>query len=187
MSLSEGSPKPSTTLRKVPGTDGRVVEGSGYLLAVGDLRAKKNLGVLVEAGRRLDMKVVLAGLGDPGPLAAPHVEMTGWVDDDRLDELMRGAAVLVHPSLYEGFGLVLVEAMARGTPVACADATALPETAGGAAELFDPRSAASVAGAIVRALDRRDELAELGRARVAGLSWERTAAETRAVYAEVLA
>ena len=179
--------QPSTTLRKGPGPFGRVVEGSGYLLAVGDLRAKKNLGVLVEAARRLDMKVVLAGLGDPGPLAAPHVEVAGWVDDARLDALMRGAAVLVHPSLYEGFGLVLVEAMARGTPVACADATALPETAGGAAELFDPRSAASVTGGLVRAIDRREELAELGRARVAELSWERTAAETRAVYEEVLA
>ena len=51
---------------------------------------------------------------------------------------MRGADLLVHPSLYEGFGLVLLEAMARGCPVARADATALPETAGGAAELFDP-------------------------------------------------
>ena len=158
-----------------------------YLLAVGDVRAKKNLGVLVEAGRRLDMKVVLAGIGDPGPLAAPHVEATGWVDDERLDALMRGAAVLVHPSLYEGFGLVLVEAMARGTPVACSDATALPETAGGAAELFDPRSVASVAGAIVRAIDRREELADLGRRRAAELSWERTADETRAVYEELIA
>lgn len=170
----------------LPGGEGEASSGD-YLLAVGDLRAKKNLAVLVEAGRRLDMKVVLAGLGDPGPLAAPHVEVTGWVDDERLDALMRGAAVLVHPSLYEGFGLVLVEAMARGTPVACADATALPETAAGAAELFDPRSAASVAGAIVRAIDRREELAVLGRVRVAELSWERTAAETRAVYDEVRA
>jgi glycosyltransferase involved in cell wall biosynthesis len=161
--------------------------GGEYLLAVGDLRAKKNLGVLVEAARRLGLRLVLAGLGDAGPLAAPHVEATGWVDDERLDALMRGAAVLVHPSLYEGFGLVLVEAMARGTPVACADATALPETAEGAAELFDPRSPASVAGAITRALERSDELARLGRARAAGLSWERTAAATRAVYEELLA
>ena len=158
-----------------------------YLLAVGDLRAKKNLGVLVAAARRLGMRLVLAGLGEAGPLAAPHVEATGWVDDARLDALMRGAAALVHPSLYEGFGLVLVEAMARGTPVACADATALPETAGAAAELFDPRSAAAVAAAIVRAIERRDELAALGRARVAELSWERTAAQTLAVYEELLA
>jgi glycosyltransferase involved in cell wall biosynthesis len=157
-----------------------------FVLAVGDVRAKKNLGVLVEATRRLGLRLVLAGLGDAGALAAPHVEATGWVSDERLDALIRGASVLVHPSLYEGFGLVVVEAMARGTPVACADATALPETAGGAAELFDPHDAADVADAITRALGRREELAALGRERVAGLSWKRTAAETRAVYEELL-
>lgn len=157
-----------------------------YLLAVGDLRAKKNLGVLVEAGRRLGLEVVLAGLGDAGPYAAPHVRATGWLSDAALDELLRGAAVLVHPSLYEGFGLVVVEAMARGVPVACADATALPETAAGAAELFDPHDAAAVAAAIERALSRREELRTAGMERVAALSWERTAALTEAVYAEVL-
>jgi glycosyltransferase involved in cell wall biosynthesis len=162
------------------------VPAGDYVLAVGDVRAKKNLGVLVEATRRLGVRLVLAGLGDPGPLAAPHVEATGWVDDARLDALMRGARVLAHPSLYEGFGLVLVEAMARGTPVACADATALPETAGGAAELFDPHDPAAVAAALERAVARRDELAALGRARAASLSWARTAALTRAVYEELL-
>jgi glycosyltransferase involved in cell wall biosynthesis len=169
----------------LPVGDAPAPEGD-YLLAVGDVRAKKNLGVLVEAGRRLGVRVVLAGVGDAGTLAAPHVQATGWVDDARLDALLRGAAVLVHPSLYEGFGLVLVEAMARGTPVACADATALTETAAGAAELFDPRDAASVAAAVERAMARRDELASLGRARVGELSWERTAALTRAVYEELL-
>jgi glycosyltransferase involved in cell wall biosynthesis len=162
-----------------------VVPGS-YLLAVGDVRAKKNLGVLVEAGRRLGLEVVLAGLGDPGPLAAPHVRATGWVSDAELDELMRGAAVLVHPSLYEGFGLVIVEAMARGVPVACADATALPQTTAGAAELFDPHDPVSVSDAIERAIGRRDELRALGLARAAALSWERTAELTKAVYAELL-
>jgi glycosyltransferase involved in cell wall biosynthesis len=147
-----------------------------YLLAVGDVRAKKNLGVARGAAARLGLPLVEVGVG--GSL--------GYVDDARLDALMRGAAALVHPSLYEGFGLVVLEAMARGTPVACADATALPETAGGAAELFDPRSEASAADAIARALDRRDELAERGRARAAEFSWERTAAMTRAVYEELL-
>lgn len=162
------------------------VTPGGYLLAVGDLRAKKNLGVLVEAGRRLELEVVLAGLGEAGPLAAPHVRATGWLTDAALDELMRGAAVLVHPSRYEGFGLVVVEAMARGVPVACADATALPETAAGAAELFDPDDPVSVSDAVERALGRRDELAQAGRERAAALSWERTAALTRAVYEELL-
>ena len=160
--------------------------GFEYVLAVGDVRAKKNLGVLVEATRRLGVRLVLAGLGDPGPLAASHVEVTGWVSDERLDALMRGAAVLAHPSLYEGFGLVLVEAMARGVPVACARATALPETAGGAAELFDPHDPLDVCSAIARAMDRRDELRALGHARVGFLSWASTAAQTRAVYEELL-
>ena len=169
-----------------PPADVRPAREGDYLLAVGDLRQKKNLGVLVEAARRLGVPVVLAGPGDPGPLRGPGVEATGWLDDARLDALMRGAAVLVHPSVYEGFGLVVLEAMARGVPVACADATALPETAGGAAELFDPRDVASVAAAVERALARRDELAAAGRARAAGFSWERTAAMTRAVYEELL-
>jgi len=161
-------------------------DGGEYLLAVGDLRRKKNLGVLVEAARRLGARLVLAGLPAGAPVAGPGVEVAGWVDDARLDALLRGASVLVHPSLYEGFGLVVVEAMARGVPVACADATALPQTAGGAAELFDPHDPAAVAAAIERARARRDELAALGRARVAELSWARTAALTKAVYEELL-
>jgi glycosyltransferase involved in cell wall biosynthesis len=159
-----------------------------YVLAVGDVRKKKNLGVLVEATRRLGTRLVVAGVdGGAAPaLRRDGVELTGWVDDARLDALMRGASVLAHPSLYEGFGLVVVEAMARGVPVACADASALPETASGAAELFDPHDAADVAAAIGRAASRRDELAALGRRRASQLSWERTAAMTRAVYEEVL-
>jgi glycosyltransferase involved in cell wall biosynthesis len=160
--------------------------GGEYLLAIGDLRRKKNLGVLVEAARALGVRLVLAGLPAGAHAAGPGVEVTGWVDDARLDALLRGASVLVHPSLYEGFGLVVVEAMARGVPVACADATALPQTAGGAAELFDPHDPIAVAAAIDRARGRRAELAALGRARVAPLSWERTAALTRAVYEELL-
>ena len=165
-----------------PGAAGR----APYLLAVGDLRAKKNLGRLVEAWRRLDTghRLVLAGLGEA---PWPGVEAPGFVADDELDALLRGADLLVHPSLYEGFGLVVAEAMARGTPVACARATALPETAGGAAELFDPLDVSDMAAAIERALGQRAELALLGRERAAGWSWERTARETAAVYAEAAA
>ncbi len=99
---------------------------------------------------------------------------------------MASATALLDPSEHEGFGLPVVEAMARGIPVACADATALPETAGGAAELFDPRDARDCADAIGRAIGRREELAAAGRAHAASYSWERTAALTRAVYEELL-
>ncbi|HEX6391129.1 MAG TPA: glycosyltransferase family 1 protein [Solirubrobacteraceae bacterium] len=157
-----------------------------YLLAVGDVRAKKNLERLIAAWQQLDSghRLVLAGHGD---MRVPEgVSITGFLPDAELDALMRGAALLVHPSLYEGFGLVIAEAMARGVPVACADATALPETAGDAAELFDPLDVDEIAAAIVRALGRADELSALGRARAAGWSWQQTAAQTADVYRELI-
>jgi glycosyltransferase involved in cell wall biosynthesis len=166
-----------------------------YLLAVGDLRRKKNFARLATAyaqlrarghGQRLIIVGLDAGEGEAIRHAAgPHpVELPGYVDDEQLDALIRGADVLVHPSLYEGFGLILVEAMARSVPLAVADATALPETAGGAAELFDPCNVDAMADAIERALARRDELIAIGRRRVAELSWQRTAAATVSVYGE---
>ena len=112
--------------------------------------------------------------------------MTGYLPDDELDALMRGTELLVHPSLYEGFGFVVVEAMARGVPVACAHATALPETAGDAAVFFDPLDPAGIATAITTALDRRAELTAAGRERAAQFSWDATAEQTAAVYRELL-
>lgn len=167
-----------------------------YLLAVGDLRAKKNLGRLVEAFGRLrrdglSHRLVLAGAdaGAGAALRAPGVELTGYVDDARLDALIRGADALVHPSLYEGFGLVVVEAMARDCPVAAARATALPETAGDAAHWFDPLDVGHMARAVREVLEDRalrSRLVEAGRARAGALSWARTAALTADVYRELL-
>jgi glycosyltransferase involved in cell wall biosynthesis len=157
-----------------------------YILAVGDLREKKNLGRLVSAWQRAQLphRLVLAGLGE---MEVPEgVQLTGYVGDGRLDALMRGADLLVHPSLYEGFGLVLVEAMARGTPVAAARATALPETAGDAAVLFDPLDVDDIAAAIVRALGERESLTARGLARAAQFTWEATARATADVYGELL-
>jgi glycosyltransferase involved in cell wall biosynthesis len=164
-----------------------LADGEPYLLAVGDLRAKKNLERLVRAWGMLGTghRLVLAGLGDPDGLPA-SVEVVGYVDDDRLDALMRGADVVVHPSLYEGFGLVVLEAMARGVPVAAADVTALPETGGDAAVYFDPLDPAAIARGIREALQARADLAARGRARAARFSWRRTADETAAVYRELL-
>jgi glycosyltransferase involved in cell wall biosynthesis len=172
-----------------------------YLLAVGDLRRKKNLVRLVRAFAALHRdpgiphRLVLAGLdtgaGQTIRAAAGDapLDLTGYVDDARLDALIRGADLLVYPSLYEGFGLVIVEAMARGCPVAAADATALPEAAGGAAALFDPLDEERMAATILRVLEDgelRAGLVERGRARAAELSWERTAELTAQVYRELL-
>jgi glycosyltransferase involved in cell wall biosynthesis len=169
-----------------------------YLLAVGDLRRKKNFRALAAAFKSLHdggypHRLVIAGVdAGEGPAVraaagdAP-LELTGYLADDELDALMRGADVLVHPSLYEGFGLVVLEAMARGVPVACANATALPETAGGAAALFTPTDPKDIAAMIEVALVKREEMAAAGRARAAEFSWQRTAEQTAAVYRELVA
>lgn len=157
--------------------------GEPYVLAVGDLRPKKNLDRLVDAWRAADTgrRLIVAGVGRA---PWPDVEAPGYLPDPQLDALLRGADLFVHPSLYEGFGIAVAEAMARGVPVACSSATALRELAQGAAELFDPHDVDAIAGAMQRALARAAELSGAGRERVAGLSWERTARETAAVYAE---
>lgn len=174
--------------------------GGPYVLAVGDLRAKKNLVRLVRAFRALreqglEHRLVLAGpeAGEGARLRAEAgdapVELTGWLDDDALDALLRGADALVHPSLYEGFGIVLVEAMARGVPVVCSTATALPETAGDAAAYFDPVDEAALAGTLRDVLEDRalrERLVAAGLQRAARFSWARTARETAAVYMEAL-
>jgi glycosyltransferase involved in cell wall biosynthesis len=181
----------------LPIGDASPPSGEPYVLAVGDLRAKKNLRRLVRAwrmlrGEGLEHRLVLAG-GDAGEGEALRaeaggepLELLGYVDDARLDALMRGAGALAHVSLYEGFGLVVVEAMARGIPVVAARATALPEAGGDAAVYVDPLDEASIAGGLRDALARRDELAAAGRARAARLSWARTAEATAAVYRELL-
>jgi glycosyltransferase involved in cell wall biosynthesis len=102
---------------------------------------------------------------------------------DTLVDLYRSAACLVFPSLYEGFGLPPLEAMACGCPVAVSNATSLPEVCGDAAEYFDPLSPEEAAAAVQRALDGR--LVERGRARAAGFTWEACARAHDAVYRDL--
>jgi glycosyltransferase involved in cell wall biosynthesis len=118
------------------------------------------------------------------------VRFLSWVPDADLEGLYRAAACFVFPSLYEGFGLPVLEAMERGLPVACSDRSSLPEVAGDAALLFDPESTPAIAGAIRRLLgdaELRERLAQAGRLRAAGFTWERTARETFAAYERALA
>ena len=175
----------------------RVPPEGPYILGVGDLRRKKNFASLAAAyallrEQGLPHRLIVAGIdaGESGAIrlaAAGHpVELPGYVPDAELDALIRGAAVLVHPSVYEGFGLVPVEAMARGVPVVAANATALPETAGDAALLVEPYDVRAMADTIETAIGNT-ELVVRGHARVAELSWDRTARATIAAYEDALA
>jgi len=117
------------------------------------------------------------------------VKLLGWLSDVELEAVWSVADALVFPSLYEGFGLPVIEAMARSVPVACSRATALPEAAGEAALLFDGEEPREIAAAIDRILSDealRKRLITVGQRRAAEFSWRRTAEQTVAVYARAL-
>jgi glycosyltransferase involved in cell wall biosynthesis len=121
---------------------------------------------------------------------ARDVRFMGWVSREDLEGLWAIADAFVYPSLYEGFGLPVLEAMARSVPVACANASSLPEVAGDAALLFDPHSEAEIAAAIQRLLSEpqlAQQLREAGRWQAAKFTWERTARLTLASYSRALA
>ncbi len=161
--------------------EGPAAEGE-YVLAVGTLEPRKNLAAAQQAARRLAVELRVVGAQGWGGV---HVD--GWlgrVSDERLAELYRGARCLVYPSLYEGFGIPVLEAMACGTPVVTSAGGATEEVAGDAAVLVDPLDPASIAAGIEEAVSRRAELAALGLERAKRFTWERVAAETRQVYEE---
>ena len=167
--------------------DGPSADGD-YVLAVGTLEPRKNLERLVDATGRLGLELRVAGSRGWGvvEVGAPHVRWLGRPDDAELAALLRGALCLAYPSLYEGFGIPVLEAMLCGTPVVTSAASAMEEVAAGAAELVDPLEPASIAAGIERAVARRDELRASGLERARRFSWDATAAAATAAYLEAL-
>ncbi len=131
------------------------------------------------------LRLLLTGGGHSGE-TPEGVEALGNVSLDELVSLYRRAAALVFPSLYEGFGLPPLEAMACGCPVACSDAASLPEVCGDAARYFSPDDAEGMAEAVAELLDDPAPWVERGLARASEFTWERAAAQHEDVYRELL-
>jgi glycosyltransferase involved in cell wall biosynthesis len=148
-----------------------------YVLAVGTLEPRKNLPRLIEATARLGLELRIAGARGWGGVAAAgaHVRWVGRPSDEELAALLRGALCLAYPSLWEGFGIPVLEAMLCGAPVVTSRGSAMEEVAGGAAELVDPADVDSIAAGIERALARRDELRAAGLERARRFGWAATA------------
>lgn len=158
-----------------------------FVLFVGTLEPRKNLGALAEAAASVGRPVVAAGAAGWGDAAETHgdVRFLGFVAADDLPALYTLASVFAYPSLAEGFGLPVAEAMAYGTPVVTSAGTSTEEVAAGAAVLVDPTDGASIAAGLDEALARSDELVRLGLSRAAELSWDRTVDATISAYREV--
>jgi glycosyltransferase involved in cell wall biosynthesis len=158
-----------------------------YILTVG-VGGRKNTDKLVKAfelaraGKNLNL--VLVGTGGGKYTDNRGVRALGAVGDRDLATLYTGAAAFTYPSLYEGFGLPILQAFACGTPVVTSDLSAMAEIAGNAAVLVNPHSVNSIADGIKKALAGRIGLAKKGFERVKGFSWEKAAIETVAVYRE---
>ncbi|HEC23903.1 MAG TPA: glycosyltransferase family 1 protein [Chloroflexi bacterium] len=173
-----------------------------YIFSVGTVQPRKNYGRLVEALHRLGrlrLKLVIAGgkgwLDDPlyRQIEAlgmeDQVQFLGFVPDEDLPALYSAALVFAFPSLYEGFGLPVLEAMACGVPVITSSVSSLPEVAGNAALLVDPYDVDALTEALARVLDDeslRNDLINKGQLRVQGFSWTAAARQLRQHYAALL-
>jgi alpha-1,3-rhamnosyl/mannosyltransferase len=170
-----------------------------YVIAIGLLTARKNFTTLIDALSRIpELRLVLVGRGSDGEaeveaaldragMRARCLRMTG-VPEPELVALIGAARVCAVPSLYEGFGLTTLEAMACGTPVVCSNAASLPEAAGDAALLVDARSSEALESALRRVVSDSSLAADLrarGLARAREMSWSASARRLRAVYREI--
>lgn len=159
----------------------------GYLLAVG-VNPRKNIKRIIKAFLKIrkdrDLKLLVVGETFIGVKEKKGVRFLGHVDQAEMPLLFSGAEALVYPSLYEGFGLPILEAFSCKTPVVTSNIGSMSEVAGGAAVLVDPKSTKSLVGGIKKALKDSEKLVKKGVKRSKKYSWEETARKTLAVYEE---
>ena len=192
-------PRPGET--RLPGSEVTRNVSQPFMIAFSSLSAHKNIARLIEAFARVsgelphslvlvghmpeksaEVRAALEQAGDN------RIHFTGFIPEDDVDALMRRASLFVFPSLYEGFGLPILDAQQAGVPIACSNVAALPEVAGEGAILFDPLSVDDMAAKLKRALldvDLRQSLIEKGRANALSFSWDKAARETMAIYRNV--
>lgn len=162
-----------------------------FVLFVGTLEPRKNLSRLLAALEQIDHAppLVMAGVhgwGDENSTTSHHALSIGFVAPEDLPALYSLASVFAFPSLLEGYGLPVIEAMAQGAPVVTSRGTSTEEVAGGAAVLVDPLDVASIAEGIRTALRQRNELIDMGRQRASEVPWSRTAQLTREAYCDAI-
>ena len=161
-----------------------------FVLFVGTLEPRKNLSRLADAVHRVDPAIPLviagaAGWGDGGEVAHAGTRFLGFVPADELPVLYSAATVFAYPSLHEGFGMPVAEAMAQGTPVVTSVGTATEEVADGAAVLVDPHDVDSIANGVETALADLGRWSAAGRERAGRLGWGAAVDATVAAYREV--
>jgi glycosyltransferase involved in cell wall biosynthesis len=193
------TPRPAEEVERVCRAFG--IRRQSYVLCVGSLEPRKNLPRLMEAWRKIhasispEIDLVVAGAQGSAHVfrsvslesLPPRVRFTGYVSSEELPSLYSGALVFVYPSLYEGFGLPPLEAMACGAPVVTSRGSSLEEVVGDCAILVDPYRADSIAEGILEAVSRStrpESFRWAGLERVRHLTWDRTAEETLRVLLE---
>jgi glycosyltransferase involved in cell wall biosynthesis len=186
---------PEAKIRVIPNAieeaftrDGPAAEGE-YVLAVGTVEPRKNLARIADAVRRTGMELRIVGARGWGDVRwnGNGVQWLGDVDDAELARQYRGAQCVAYASLYEGFGIPVLEAMACGAPVVTSRATATEEVADNAAVLVDPNDAEAIADGIRQAIAQRDQLVMRGLDRVGAFNWQNVAEATVGVYREAAA
>lgn len=180
------------TAATISETRARLALPERFVLFVGTVEPRKNLPALADAVGRLDEPLPLvvagaAGWGEVQIAASADVRFLGFVADADLAALYSAATVFAYPSLHEGFGMPILEAMAHGAPVVTSRGGATEEVAADAAVLVDPADTDSIADGLARAVADRHGLIDAGRRRVAGSGWSETAEATAAAYREVAA